>query len=158
MEGADTDNTAHNTYSDNVSFNSSLSSVYSAEEQIIKQRGRKSPKKRVYDEQYQLQQQQLPYTSTRDLFSMLQASFHSPNAKSVNSQKQRSPNNKTIQYDLDTTDDSGRSGVISGSPQDSCRRSSGKNLGKSLLRTPVKRRLKLRRDSRTSIKKLKRHF
>lgn len=80
MEGGESDSVTTTTndtsqaYSDNISFNSSSISVYSAEEQIIKQRGRRSPRKKSLNDEHQLSQQpqqQLqipqPYSSKRSL-------------------------------------------------------------------------------------------
>lgn len=154
---SDSFNTTNNhTYStENISFNSSLISTYSAEEEIIQQRGRKSPKKQSLIDQHQLQQQ-LP--NTREIFLKLkQSSMQSPE-KVTNSQT-----NLLLASITDNNNNNKNNGlphcsasnINSTVANDICSKSK-RNLNKTLLRTPVKRRLKLRRDSSKTIRKFRR--
>lgn len=158
MDGESTANLSsdNQAYNDNISFNSSSISSYSAEEQIIQQRGRRSPQKTSYNDQYYLQHQaQFQPVSTRDMFLRLkQTSMRSPDSKNIQSDSYVSPHNESV--------DSGRSSLNQSSfldqttsPEKSCRKSK-RNLNKSLLRTPVKRRLTLKRGSSSTIKKHRR--
>jgi len=145
----------HNAYSDNISFNSSSISVYSAEEQIIQQRGRRSPRKISFNDHYQSLQHHQPQQSqnNNDLFlSLKQTSMQSPDAKTIYYHSQNSTNSLE---DIDNGNASSRLSSTSSSNEYSCRKGR-RNLNKSLLRTPVKRRLKLRRESSGCIKKLRR--
>lgn len=122
-------NTSHNVQSDNSFNNRSSISVYSAEEQIIQQRGRRSPKKKSFNDlqqQFEQLQQHLQnhqkqhFVTSRDLFLKIkQISMRSPDAKKK-------------YYNLAIE-------------------ASGKR--KSLLRTPVKRRLRRHVDILPKLRK-----
>lgn len=133
--------------SDNISFNHNVSN-YSAEEQVIQQRGRRSPIKRSLEELHQNEQPQ-QYISTREMFlAIKRKSMESPDSKSMG-------NLSPSPYDpLLTIQNASVSDSVSSS-EDSFRNVK-RNLNKTLLRTPVKRRLKIRRDSSTSFKKIRR--
>lgn len=134
-------------HSDNISFNPNVSS-YSAEEQVIQQRGRRSPIKRSLEELHQNEQPQ-QYISTREMFlAIKRKSMESPDAKSMGN---LSPNpydplltihNASVNDSVSSSEDSFRTGK--------------RNLNKTLLRTPVKRRLKIRRDPSSLFKKTRR--
>lgn len=132
------DSTMEGGESDNISFNGSLVSTYSAEEEIIQQRGRKSPKKQSIIDQHQLQQQLPQHINTREIFLKIkQSSMQSP---------EKLPYNDT----LTANGNSSNATVVNNN--NSCKR----NLNKSLLRTPIKRRLKLRRHSSGAVRKVRR--
>lgn len=129
-----------NAYSDNVSLNHRGSiSVYSPEEQVIRQRGRRSPLKKALNDLHQIQQRPICHKinnkTTKDLFRRLrQSSMQSPDTKQFQIEN----------YSMrdDSIDDSSLINSSTSSTEvSSCRR-------KSLLRTPVKRRLRFRRTTR----------
>lgn len=122
-------NTSDNTQSDNSFNNRSGSvSVYSAEEQIIQQRGRRSPKKKSLNEQHlsELNFQHLQHIpASRNLFlNIKQVCMRSPDPKQQQKFNQ-------LNSSIESTSD----GNICNTSNYSVRR-------KSLLRTPVKRRLR----------------
>lgn len=105
--------------SDNISFNSSSISTYSAEEEIIQQRGRRSPKKKSLDDDHQ----SLQHLDINQYYHLPLAQYSDP---------------------------------IQTSCAPSCSeqrvwKKSERNLGRSLLRTPVKRRLRFMHDSTTKL-------
>lgn len=155
-EGDSFNTTSNNAYSnENTSFNSSLISAYSAEEEIIQQRGRKSPKKQSLIEQHQFQQQLSQHINTREIFLMLkQSSMQSPGKTSQNQDHHPISNSDNTLNGIPSCSASSSS-ISTITQHERC--SKGKrNLNKTLLRTPVKRRLKLRRDSSRHIRKLRR--
>lgn len=149
MDGGETDevNITTDQHSDNISFNNSsiIVSAFSAEEQIIQQRGRRSPMKKFLEERHHNEQSQ-QYISTGEMFlAIKRKSMESPDTKSS---RNLSPN----PFDpLLTIHNSSVNSSIS-SNDDDCRRGK-RNLNRTLLRTPVKRRLKIRRDSSILLKK-----
>lgn len=108
-----TNNDDSHAYSDNISFNSNSISVYSAEEQIIQQRGRRS------SIDFQIQQIQ-----------------HLQQIQQIQQQQQHQAQQHT---------------QLSVPPFEDNKRKPKRNHH-SLLRTPVKRRLRLRRDRSSSCK------
>lgn len=147
--------TNHAYSSENISFNSSLISTYSAEEEIIQQRGRKSPIKQSLINQHQFQQQLPQFINTREIFLKLkQSSMQSPE-KASDHQNHLLVNSLTINNTPNDTSSCSASSSNSTVVNDNIPKSK-RNLNKTLLRTPVKRRLKLRRDSSKTIKKFRR--
>lgn len=154
--------------SDNISFNSSSSSVYSAEELIIQQRGRRSPRKKCQNDQHNLsllKPTTQQYLSSIDSFvDIKRTSMRSPDAKEINSQHQQHLQSPQTTSDLDSLVNDTSHYSSSSSPGNysasggCCRRVSKRNPNKSLIRTPVKRRLRLRRNPDSCMKKLRRRF
>jgi len=127
----------HSLGSNNTSLDNDSS--YSAEEQVIRQRGRRMPKKKILQELHQIGQSQQEnlgkLISSRDLFlKVKQNSMCSPESKSKNSQS--SPDHKLIQNHA----------LVARLRNESCKR-------KSLLRTPVKRRLRRNVDILSQVRK-----
>lgn len=133
-----------NAYSDNVSFNRGSISAYSAEELVIQQRGRRTPLKRAHNDLHQIQQKPIRHHKinsrvAKDLFRRLrQSSMQSPDTKYCHSQNNHSSD--TNQEDILNNSNLINSSTSS-TETSSCKR-------KSLLRTPVKRRLRFRRTTR----------
>lgn len=133
-------------HSDNVSFsNRSSISVYSAEEQIIQQRGRRSALKNTLDDLHQIQQRPICKIKTRannnrDLFRKLrQSSMQSPETIAIKYCQSQNSFDLDKQHDLN--DPFPLNSSSSSIETSICKR-------KSLLRTPVKRRLRFRQTPR----------
>lgn len=124
------------TFNNNLSLTNTDTS-FSAEEQIIQQRGRRMSKKKALHELFQVEQkqQQQHYTrliSSRELFMKIkQSSMNSPDSKSQ--QLQSSPRNNGNALQPTASDSNVRR--------------------KSLLRTPVKRRLRRNVDILSKLRK-----
>lgn len=145
----------------NVSFNSSSLSSYSAEEEIIQQRGRRSPMKNSSNNNlhHPLTQQQLNnYFNNRDLFlSIKEKSMQSPDSKTIDYNNISSIDSRNIDLSQDIVETSQLSSLSSaegGGETVASSKKSKRNLNKSLLRTPVKRRLRIRTQSSGRIRKL----
>lgn len=149
IEGGDNvsvSNTANNSqvYSDNISFNSSSISAYSAEEQIIQERSRRSPKKKRFDDLHELDQLQYQSQASQQLTNGADSFLK------LKETSMRSPDEKSIKFTPEkyASDIIGCTSFNSSISSSTGRPIRGKrNLNKTLLRTPVKRRLRLRRDS-----------
>lgn len=113
---------------------STASNIYSADEQIIRQRGRRSPQKSSLDDYEQVREQYSKIiSSNRNLFT---ARNQSTNVSPPSSQQSRPA--QSLRFNLNSSISSSKSSQSI----DSLGSSVGHSRRKSLLRTPIKKRLK----------------